>query len=183
MVGLQHLIIHPRLVVKSVHKALGHDLHQIVIALVVLRQQYKMVIPVLPADRLPVEPGARSHIHLTADDRLYSHLSGRPVEVDDPVHDSMVCDSHTVHTKLLCPGHQLPDLAGTVQKTVFRMDMQMCKCHDCLLLFPDLSAKALSSITKISTKSTSQEVLLKSLYDTRAKSSKNPMQACLQEGF
>ena len=131
MKGPKNLVIHPRFIVESVHIAFGHDLHQVLIPLIVFRQKHQVVIPVLTADCLPVKPGTWSHIDLTADDGFHSCLPGCPVKINDPVHGSMVCNGHTVHSQFLSPGCQFLDLAGAVQQAVFRMDMQMCKCHSC----------------------------------------------------
>ena len=66
VIRLQHLIVHPGLVVEAVHKAPAHQLHEVFIALIVLRQKHQVIIPVLPAHLLPVKPGARRHIDLAA---------------------------------------------------------------------------------------------------------------------
>ena len=66
VVGLQQFIVHPGFVVETVHKSLGHDLHQVLVALVVLGQQHQVVVAVLAVYILPVETGAGGHIHLAA---------------------------------------------------------------------------------------------------------------------
>ena len=114
MPGLQDLTIHPGPVIKSVHVAFGHDLHQILIALVILRQKDQMIVPVLPSYGLPVKPGTGGHIDLTADNGLDPRLFSRPVKIDHPIHGSVIRDRHTVHAQFFRPRRQLPDLAGTV---------------------------------------------------------------------
>ena len=136
MVGPQHLIVHPGFIVKSVHKPLGHNFHQVFITFVVLCQQHQVVITVLTAYRLPVKAGARSHIDLASQYGLDAGLPGSFIKINDSIHHAMVRDSHAVHAKLLCPGCQLPDFTGAVQKAVFRMDMQMGKCHSLFSPYP-----------------------------------------------
>ena len=136
MVGPQHLIVHPGFIVKSVHKPLGHNFHQVFITLVVLCQQHQVIIPVLAAYRFPVKAGARGHIDLASQDGLNAGLPGSFIKINDSIHHTMVRDSHAVHAKLLCPGCQLLDFTGTIQKAVFRMDVQMGKCHSLFSPYP-----------------------------------------------
>ena len=129
MVGSQHLVIHTRFIIKSLDKALGDDLHQILIAGIIFRQQNHMIIAILAASRLPVKTRSGRHIDLTADDRLDPIFSGCPVKINHTVHDTMVRNGHAVHTKFFRPVNQLFDLTGTIKQTIFRMNMQMRKCH------------------------------------------------------
>ncbi len=136
MVGFQHLVIHAGFIIEALHKALGYNFHEVVVSGIIFRQQNQMIITILSVRIFPVKAGSRRHIDLTADDGLDAHLPCRPVKVDDTVHDTMVGDGHAVHAKLPGPRRQLFDLTGTVQQTVLCMDVQMCKCHCFLLLYP-----------------------------------------------
>ena len=55
MVLFQNRAIHTRLIIIPFRIALGHDLHQIAVAFVILCQKNQMVIPVIPAGLLPVK--------------------------------------------------------------------------------------------------------------------------------
>ncbi len=129
MICLQHLHIHPGLVIISLCKALADNLHQIGIAGVILRQQHQVVIAVLAAGEFLVKAGVRGHIHLAADDRINPRRLGLPVELQNPVHDSVVGDGGAVHAQFLHPPYILLDLVGTVQQGILRVDMQMRECH------------------------------------------------------
>ena len=134
MVGFQHLIIHTGLIIKAVHKSLGHDFHKVVVSGIIFRQQNQMIVAVLAIGVFPFKAGTGRHINLAADDGLDAHFPCRTVKVNDAIHNAMVGDGHAVHAKLFGPRRQLFDLTGTVQQTVLCMDVQMCKCH-CLLLY------------------------------------------------
>src|SRR5699024_720759 len=88
-----------------------------------------MVVTVLSMNRFPVEPGTGGYVDLAADNGFDARRPGRAVKLDHAVHGAVVRDRHAVKPQLLRPGRQLLDLTGAVQKTVFRMNMQMCKCH------------------------------------------------------
>ena len=135
VVPFQHLQIHPGLVVKALHISLGDDLHQVGVAGVVFGQQNQMIVPVISASALPVEAGARGHIHLTAQHRPDPGRIARTVKFDHAVHGAVVGDRRAVHAQLLHPGHIFFDFVGPIQKAVFRMGMKMCEIHSvCLLL-------------------------------------------------
>ena len=134
MVGSQHLVIHTRFIIKSLDKTLGDDLHQILIAGIIFRQQNHMIIAILAASRLPVKTRSGRHIDLTADDRLDPIFSGCPVKIDHAVHDAVVGNRQTVHPQFLRPGGQFFYFTRCVKQTVLCMHMQMCKCH----LFPPI---------------------------------------------
>ena len=129
MVTVQDFHVHPGLVIIPFREALADNLHQVGVAGVVLRQQDKMVVPVLAAGGLFVETGVGRYIDLAANDRVDALFLRRPVEVDDAVHDAMVRDGGAVHAQLLHPGDILFDFIGTVQEGVFRVDVEMYECH------------------------------------------------------
>ena len=126
---IQKLHIHTRFVIIAFRKALAHNLYKVVIAGVVLRQKDEMVISFLAAAYLLVKARVRRNIDLTAEDRLDPRLLRRAVEVNDTVHDAVIRDGGAVHAKLLDSCNIFFYLVGTVQQRVFRVDMQMYKCH------------------------------------------------------
>ncbi len=74
-----------------------------------------------------VEAGAGGHIHLTADDGLDASLFCSLIELDAAVHHAVVGAGNGGLSALFYAVHQLVDAAGTVQKAVFRMNMQVDK--------------------------------------------------------
>ena len=107
VIRFQNLIVYTGLIVKAFHKALGYDLHQVFITLIIFCQKNQMVIPILSSRIFPVKPGSRSHIYLAAQDRFNSHFLCRPVKINHSIHYAMIRDRQAVHSQLLCPGGQL----------------------------------------------------------------------------
>ncbi len=132
MIPPQRLFIHPRPIVKPFCKPDGHDLHQILISLVILCQQHQMIIPVLPACCLFVKTGIGSHIDFAAEDRPDSLCFCFLIKINHSIHNPMIRDSCTVHPQLLYTRHIFPDLIGAIQQAVFCMHMQMRKIHSSL---------------------------------------------------
>ena len=93
------------------------------VSLIIFRQQHKMVVSVLSLSCLFLEPGSCRHINLTSDDRLNPFFFCRLIKIDHAIHSAVVCNGNAVHSKFFCLMDQLFDLAGTIQKTVFRMNM------------------------------------------------------------
>ena len=133
VVAVQDFHVHTGAVVVALGEAFADDLHQVGVAGVVLRQQDKVVVPVLAAGGLLVEAGVRGHIDLAADDGIDASLFGGPVEVDDTVHDAVVRDGGAVHAQLFYTGDVFFDFIGAVQEGVFRVDVKVCECHVGLL--------------------------------------------------
>ena len=70
-----------------------------------------------------VKAGAGGHIDLTADNRLDPLRLAGAVEINDTVHDTVVCNGHSSLTQFLDVLHQLFNATGAVQKRKFRMKM------------------------------------------------------------
>ena len=129
MVFFQQFQIHSGLVVVALHKSGGNNFHQIAVSRIVLRQQHQVIIPALAGLRLPVEPGTRSHINLTAHDGIDPRLPGRLVKINTAEHHAMIGYGRAVHSQLFHSGYIFFDFIGAVQKTVLCMHMQMCEIH------------------------------------------------------
>ena len=120
----QHLQVYSRFVIIALGKSAGHDLHQIVIACVILCQQHQVIIAVFIAlPRLFTESGARCHIDLTSKNRMNPCCLRRTIEINHAIHHTMVCDRHTVHAKFFYSRYTFFNFIGTVQQTVLCMDM------------------------------------------------------------
>ena len=100
-----------------------------------------MIIAILPASKLLVKPGIRRHINLASKDRLDPLGLTFLIKIDHAIHHSMVCNGRAVHSQLLDPLYIFFYFVGAVQKTVFCVDMQMCKCHK--ILIPEQKALCL----------------------------------------
>ena len=94
-----------------------------------------MVVAVFPAGALPVKTGSRRDINFTAKDRPDALTPAFLVEIHNTVHHAVICDGRAVHAQFLHSGNIIPDLIGSVQKTVFCMCVQMCESHAVLLLY------------------------------------------------
>ena len=109
MVLPQCFQIHAGLIIKTVHKSCGNDLHKIGIPLIVLSQQDQMIIAVFILTVLPFKAGTRRNIDLTAQYRLYALLQRLFIKVDHAVHDSVVSDGKRSLSQLLCTRNKLAD--------------------------------------------------------------------------
>ena len=84
-------------------------------------------------DFLKAGPSARGHVDLTADDRLNPGVFTGAVEVHHAVHHAVVRNGTGALTQVFDHAGQIPDAAGPVQQTVFRVDVQMDKRHKTFL--------------------------------------------------
>ena len=129
MVLFQGFKVHTWSVIISFCVSDGYNLHKVVIALVVLCQQNQMVVAVLSVTHLSVKSGSWSHIHLTAYDGIDFICLAGLIELYHTVHIAMVCDSGTIHAKLLHSGHIVFYFVGSIQQGIFCMSMKMTKSH------------------------------------------------------
>ena len=114
MVLLQQLHIDTRLVIISFRKSAAHNLHQVLIALVILRKQHQMVITILPAGQLFIKPGIRCNIDLTPKNRINALCLACLIKINHAIHDSMIRDGCTVHAKLLDTLHIFFNFIGSI---------------------------------------------------------------------
>ncbi len=110
----QHLHVYTWSVVVTFREAAADNFNQVGITRIILRQQHQMVVPILPAGQLSVESGTGRHVDLTADNGIDPCRCGLLIELNDAIHDSMVCDGRTVHAQLFHTLDILFDLVGTV---------------------------------------------------------------------
>ena len=115
-------MVYARFIVKAFFKSQRDHLYQVLIALRVFGQKDEMVLVTVEL-RVLVEAGARSHVDLASDDRLYTDLFGLFVKTDRAERDPVVGYRHGSHTKLFRLSHELVYPAGSVKKTVFCMYM------------------------------------------------------------
>ena len=107
---------------------LRHDLHEVLVALVVLRQQHQVPHVLILIDVF-IKTRARRRVNFAADDWFNPLLVALTIKIDDAEHDAVVGDGQGIHSQLLRPRNNVLDPGSTVQQTVFRMYVQMCKSH------------------------------------------------------
>ncbi len=115
VISLQHFHIHPWFIIIAFHKTFGNDFDQIAISCIIFSQQHQMIIPVLPACIIPVKPGIRRHINLTAQNWSDTCGSGGFIKIYNAVHGPVVRDCRRIHAQLPDPGDIFTDFIGTVQ--------------------------------------------------------------------
>jgi hypothetical protein len=118
--------VHPGLVVVAVEISHRGQLHEVLVAGVVHRQQRAVVANVV-APRRAVVARPRGDVRLDADDRLDSGLTSRPVEVDDAVEDAVIGDGEG---GLAVEGCSVDDVAHArrpVEHRELGVDVQMCE--------------------------------------------------------
>ena len=114
MVLLQELFVHAGLGVEALDKSSRHHFAEVFVTGLVLAEQNQMVVAINFI--YLIKAGTSGHIDLTADDGLDTRLFCSLVKL------------HTaVHNALFYAVHQLVNAAGTIQQTVFCMNMQVNK--------------------------------------------------------
>ena len=77
----------------------------------------------------------RRNIHLTAYNWLYPGFPAGIVKSDRTVHNTMICDSHSIMSAFERTGGNVTYTASSVQQTVFAVKMKMHKIAHFLLLY------------------------------------------------
>ena len=129
VVLLEDLHVHTGLIIEAIHIPLGDDFGQIGVSKIILCQKHQMIVTFFSFDRLPVKAGSGSNIHFTSQDGFDPGLFGCLIKIDTAEHHAMVRDGGAVHPEFFDPGDVFFDFIGSVQKTVFCMDVKMCKAH------------------------------------------------------
>src|ERR671917_1927668 len=119
-VPLQHLHVHPRLVVEAFEEAHRRELHEVLVAFARTRQEREVVV-LGPAAVVPV----RRYVDLAAHDGLYAGLLCLLVELDGAVHHAVIGERDAGHALILGEGDEIPDTARPIQHRVLRMAVQM----------------------------------------------------------
>ncbi len=125
----QQLLVDSGLVIVPFREGAAHYFHQVGVALVVLRQKNQVVVAVVARPLLPVEPRSGRHVDLAADDGLDPGLFAGFIKIDHAVHDAVIGNRRAVHAEFPDALYIFFDLIGAVQQRIFRVDVQMCKCH------------------------------------------------------
>ena len=126
VIFFEELTVYSRFCIKARDESLRHKLYQILISCFIFAEQYQMIALGIEGMDF-VKAGARRHIHLASDYRLYPALFRRAVKVDDAVHNAVVGHGDARLTEALHLVHKLLDAARAVKQAVFGMKMKVCK--------------------------------------------------------
>ena len=126
----QKVQVNPGLDIKALRPGHGYHIGEIAVSLLILTQQNHVAALRIKFMNL-VKPGPPlgGHIDLTADDGLDALGQTGAIKINDAIHNAVVCDGTGGLPHLFDGFRQIPNPAGTVQKAVFSMDMQMHKRH------------------------------------------------------
>ena len=102
-------------------------MHQVVVTGVILCQKDQMIVSVIPPGQLPVKPGSRSHIHLTAQYGFDALLFAGLIKIYHPIHHAVIRNSRSIHPHGFYFFYIVFHLVGAVQQTVLGVGMQMNK--------------------------------------------------------
>ena len=92
-----------------------------------------MIIPVLTCTGFLIKAGTGCYIYFTSENRIDSGFSGCTIKIDHPVHNTVIRDRTAVHAQLFDSFDTFLYLIRAVKQRIFRMHMQMSKCHVCFL--------------------------------------------------
>ena len=150
VVFFQQGVVDTGLVVETLDVAKRHQLHEIVIAGLVLGQEDEMVVfTVLRVfERVVVMP---RHIDLAAENRFYQRmLFGGVVELLHTVHVAMVGDGQAGHAEFLRPLEELFNIGKPVEDGVLGVDVEMYERHAAYWFLVSLnpSCKPLASASR-----------------------------------
>ncbi len=72
-----------------------------------------------------LDPAPGGHVDLAPEDGLDAPVPAGVVEVHRPEHVAVVGDGHGLHAEALGLGHELADVAGTVEEAVLGVEMEV----------------------------------------------------------
>ena len=122
----EQLFVDARLVVETFGVSLRRQAHEVLITLVVLRQQYQVKVCFLTgrARGFFLATAARD-VSLTTDDRLHAVILHRVIERDRAEHVAMISHGARRHTQFVNAVGKRFDLNCAVEKTVISMQMEV----------------------------------------------------------
>ncbi len=122
----EELLVDPRLVVEPLEVARGHELHQVLVAFVGLREKHQVVIGVGDASvhRL-VEAALWSDVDLAPEDRLHPRVLRRLEETDRAEHVAVVGEGDRGHLVARRELHDVVDPARAVEEGEIAVVVEM----------------------------------------------------------
>ena len=121
----QHVLVDAGPVVEALRVADGHELHEVVVARLVLGQERQVVVGLLDAGPRLVVAAARGHVDLAAEDGLDALVEAGVVEGDRSEHVAVVGDGHRLHAEPSHLVHHLVDVAGPVEQAVLGVEVEV----------------------------------------------------------
>ncbi len=115
----EQLPVDARLVVVALEVGGRGELDEVGVAVVLLGEESQVVVALL------LEATVVAHVHLTAENRLDSVLSGLSVELDGSGQRAVVGERNGRHLELGRPGGELWDPARSVEDRVFGVDVEV----------------------------------------------------------
>ena len=123
-VRLQQFLVDAGLVVEALRVAGGHQLDQVVVALVGLGEQHQVVLR-LAGHTAAVAAVTGRDVHLAAEDRPHAVLLRRVVEHDRREHVAVLGDGERRHAEPRRFLHQLVDAAGAVEQRILGVQVEV----------------------------------------------------------
>ena len=130
----EQLLVHARPVVEALQVGGRHELQQVAVAGLVLRQEREVVVLLLVLAGVPLEPRARRDVGLDADDRLDAGGAPGLEEAERAEHGAVIRDGHRGHAVARglredgrSVGMELRrlDPGGAVQQRVLGVDVEV----------------------------------------------------------
>ena len=121
----ENLLIDARLIMEALQMADGNQMHQIIVALVILRQQNQMQIIGLSAVAM-IHPFA-GDVHFATDDRLNACFLSLLIKIDHAVQHAVIGNRQMLLPQLLGHLNGIRHLARTIEQAVFRVKMKMAE--------------------------------------------------------
>ena len=125
MIFLKKFLIDPRFTVKALRKTKRTKPVQILKSVIILGEQYQMMIVSLISVICSVEPAVDSHIDLTAYDRMKTFGFHLFIEIDNTIHNSVISYGTGSHAHLNKSVRKVFKSDGTVEETILRVKVQM----------------------------------------------------------
>ena len=124
----QYLLVYTRFVVVTFNPACGDELYQVLISRLILCQEHQVVLPSV-GFFVTRKTAACGHICLAADHRMDAGLCTLLIKIDDAEHDAMVGYGKMLHTELFGAFYDVFDLCCSIEQTILRVQMKVCKGH------------------------------------------------------
>ena len=116
VVPLKNLPVDARLVIEALRKARRDDLHEILIAEIVFREENQMEIAVVGDISAFLKAAARRNIDLAAEDRFDPLREGLFIEIDASEHHAVIGNRRSGLPELTDAGHILFYFVGAVEE-------------------------------------------------------------------
>ena len=123
----QKFHVDARAIVIALEEGVTHDLREILISLVVLREENEVIIAVVACGCLTVKTRSRRDVDLAAEHGLYPLGKAFLVEIDDAVHDAVIRDRGRRHSELFHPLYVFFYFIGAVEQGPLRVRMKVAK--------------------------------------------------------